>query len=81
MIEKNNYYYGRLTDIIKLANETKSDWGVALSIYDNKHGAPENADEQRKAFLSFVRGKSFAADGSYRYVWKDGSLHDEPEKA
>ena len=46
-----------------------------------KYGTPEGCEEQRRAFFDYVRGKAFHEDGTLRgYVWKDGSVHDEPEK-
>ncbi|MCB6366667.1 hypothetical protein LI291_10830 [Intestinibacillus massiliensis] len=76
-----NYYIGHIAEITKIANENGKDWGVAVSMFDAKYGTPEGCEEQRRAFFDYVRGKAFHEDGTLRgYVWKDGSVHDEPEQ-
>ena len=77
-----NYYITHIAEITRIAKEHHTDWGVAVSMYDNLYGVPERCEEQRRAFSEFVRGKAFNDDGSFRgFVWKDGSVRDEPENA
>lgn len=72
----NNYYYNNIVEIMK----EQGDWGVKIAKYDAKHGVPEKCEAQRSEFLKFVRDKSFKPDGTFKYVWNDGSVHDEPEE-
>ena len=71
-----NYYFEHLTDILK----EQGDWLEKVSRYDAAHGVPEHCDAQRDAFFGWVKGKSFHKDGSFEFVWKDGTLHAQPEE-
>ena len=78
-----NYYIEHIAEIAAIAYAEGCDWSVALSRWNQRHPdqLPDEAGDAMRAFLAYVAGKTFDAEGNLTgYIWSDGSVHDAPEK-